>query len=90
MVFYTNLKSMFVEIPFIFLLLISFSICPQRALSNRFDPSPLSTNFLFGTASSAYQVINFIFNINNIYVFMFCDLLIDNQPIIYLQYGFLN
>lgn len=53
--FYTNLKSMFVEILFIFLLLISFSICPQRALSNRFDPSPLSTNFLFGTASSAYQ-----------------------------------
>ncbi|GAU33449.1 hypothetical protein TSUD_380850 [Trifolium subterraneum] len=56
MAFYTNLKSLFVEIPFsFFLLLISLSSSlPLRALSNRLDPS-LPNNFLFGTASSAYQ-----------------------------------
>ncbi|XP_058723786.1 beta-glucosidase 46-like [Vicia villosa] len=48
----TNPKSLFVEILFIALsLLISFSC----SLKNSLDPSPLPTNFLFGTASSAYQ-----------------------------------
>ena len=38
------------------LLLLLFILCAPTAISKELDPSPFPSDFLFGTASSSYQV----------------------------------
>lgn len=54
MKFSTVSVALFVSEILLLLLLIA---CDARILNQSLDPSPFPPNFLFGTASSSYQVI---------------------------------